>query len=115
MTDTPLDIYAPIDTENISRQILEKELHPDKFKEAYPKMEAASLNINNKVFVALYEMASLIARVTHWSAKSRIVIEYDPEKAKFDVIAVRQGDAKRPEVEIEECQHHSPQEKTDTP
>ena len=85
-------IGCEIDPDALETVVSEAMIRPDKFKAEHPGMEASSVYVRTDYFVAFLEIAKLIGRVLQWNRKGRLVLDYDPKKAKFTLAAIREGD-----------------------
>ena len=69
-------------------------IDPEKLNESavnHEQNEAAVVNkrwIKAEAFIAIWDLARLIAEGTHFQKKSRIVLEYDPQVEKFSVVTI---------------------------
>lgn len=86
-------IGSEIDPDTLREAVTEAAIRPEQFEAEYPGMTAGHMYIKAEAFVAVLEMAKFIGRVLQWNRKGRLVIEYDPEKAKFTLAAIRIDDA----------------------
>ena len=74
--------------------VLVMPIDPEKLNESavnHEQNEAAVVNkrwIKAEAFIAIWDLARLIAEGTHFQKKSRIVLEYDPQVERFSVVTI---------------------------
>lgn len=85
MCDTPI---SPEQTARIYRGFA---LDPERFMREHPIIPSGRVSVNPKFFLMMLETMKSIVEGTDWKKKTRIVLEYDPQAEKMDILTLTES------------------------